>query len=80
MKLKLWHNKSKGFSRIHVCYSMLGIGRNRTKSKTFKVENIKEAMDWALKLDDSWLASVDEDIWNWLVENKHPLLRAGRFD
>jgi hypothetical protein len=69
--MKILHQKSREVSFICVQYDGL---QYKPKNKTFKEGNYLMALNFALTLPDMYIMSCEKDIYDWAVENKHPII------
>jgi hypothetical protein len=52
---------------------------HRIRSKTFAPTDFKGCADFALTLSDLYVQTISEEVYAWIVEADHPLLRKKNF-
>lgn len=62
--------------RICISYPLLAYKR---KNKTFKMDDKKEALDFANNLSDRYIGSFDKELYNFALDINHPILRSKNF-
>ena len=71
MGIKIHSVNWKQERRICISYDSL---QYRRKTKTFKVVNMTEALDFALNLDNRYIDSCSDEIYNFAVKIDHDIL------
>jgi len=77
MAIKLSIFKWKGTKRINVSYP-LGI-QGKYKSKTFKISELDEALNYAMTLNESYVSSVAPMLMNHIQATNHSILQKMYF-
>ncbi len=50
--------------------------KNQQKNKAFNLTDVAKAMDFALTIhDDLYISTCSEEIHDWCIANKHPILK-----
>ena len=59
--------------RICVSYPLIAYKR---KNKTFKIDKKKEAFDFVNSIDNPFIGSFDNALYEFCLETNHPILRS----